>query len=390
MNSVTALEQNQETRKVRAELNLEQWSIWQPSNSKNEAKPRTLRKEFLDENQNKISAQVEIPTTPRGTLTTEDQRTYYGLIKLWEESKIKLDDEIVFFSLKQLSKILGKKWGTRTIETLTDSLSRLYMTSFLWSESYYDAITKKRKQSVVGYRILDRLKIIKTKEDGHTTQAKGYYKFTDELLTNLKENYSKPVLLDVILNFNSDIAQILYTQLDRILSKDIKIFEKRTKELFDELGLEGIAYKQTANRKQILAKAIMELHKVPLSNGHQIASITLEKTADGTDYKLVVKRGRRTPQNSPQNQISAKVKANPTTTGNQAAQSRTEPSRPHQATKAEQEGDKLLIYFNQTFFGVENQTTPIRSNHRDLAASIVASYGYDKACYIIDFAKTEA
>lgn len=109
-------------RKIRAELNLEQWAIWQPSRSKHEAKPRTLMREKVLANGDKITSVVEINATTRGTLTTEDQKTYYALIEIWEESKIKND--VTYFSIRQIARKLGKKWGTRNIETIVDSLSQ--------------------------------------------------------------------------------------------------------------------------------------------------------------------------------------------------------------------------------------------------------------------------
>jgi hypothetical protein len=58
-------------------------------------------------------------------------------------------------------------------------------------------------------------------------------------------------------------------------------------ELFDDLGLEGKAYRNASNRVQKLKPALQELIGVRLSTGF-IASAKLEKTVDGKDYKIVV------------------------------------------------------------------------------------------------------
>lgn len=373
-------------RKIRAELNLEQWSIWLPAKSKSEPKPRVLRKEITLENGDKITAQVEISLTARGNLTTEDQRTYYALIKYHEDNK--RPDDTTYFSLRKLSKILGKSWGTRASETITDSLARLYGTSFLWTQAYEDATTGKRSESLEGFRILEKLKVIRTKQDGHTTRAEGYFKFNDEILANLERNYAKPVLLDVVLSFKSEVAQILYTQLDRILSRDIAIYEKRTKELFEDLGLEGKAYVHASKRKQILIPAIAELENAPLSNGLAIASVKLEKTADGKDFKIIARRGRARRKNATVEPRSDEGQENPHSKPERPPESRVEPKT--EPTEAERQGDALIAYFQQVFFGADKPTTPPARKHRELAAAIVAQHGEQVSRYIVEFAKTEA
>jgi hypothetical protein len=373
-------------RKVRAELNLEQWAIWLPAKSKNEPKPRVLTKEITLDNGDKITAQVEISVTARGALTTEDQRTYYALIKYHDENG--RADDTTYFSLRQLSKILGKGWGTRASETITDSLARLYGTSFLWTHSYRDATTSKTSESLEGFRILEKLKVVRTKQDGHTTRAEGYFRFNDAILANLRKNHTKPVLLDVVLSFKSEIAQILYTQLDRILSRDITSFEKRTKELFADLGLEGKEYAYQSARKRTLEKAIAELENAPLSNGAIIASVTLQKTADGKDYKLVAKRGRARAKNATPAPRSSESRENPHSKEERPPESRIEAK--DEGREAEQKGSALLAYFQQVFFGADNPTATPSRKHRDLADQIVASHGETVSRYIVDFAKAEA
>jgi len=66
-----------------------------------------------------------------------------------------------------------------------------------------------------------------------------------------------------------------------ILSKDITTYERRTKELFADLGLEGRKYAYPSGRKQLLEPAMPELEGLPLSNGFLIRSAGLERTVDG-------------------------------------------------------------------------------------------------------------
>ena len=85
--TATASHEERETslEKIRSDLNLEKWSIWQPSKSKTKPKERVIRREVLLPDGNKISAEVEVGFTNKGVLTTEDQKTFYALLKIWED-----------------------------------------------------------------------------------------------------------------------------------------------------------------------------------------------------------------------------------------------------------------------------------------------------------------
>lgn len=359
--------------KIRPERNLEKWSIWQPANSRTVIKERVLTREITLPNGDRVTAQVEVVSTTKGTLTTEDQRTYYGLVKYWEDNG---RTTTTYFSLKRLSRLLNKKWGTRTVETLTESLARLYVTSFFWKNAYHDNGTGKTHESIEGFRILDNLKIVRTKTDGHITKEGGYFKFNEFILNNLQSNHTKPVLFEVVLGFKSEIAQIIYTHVDLILN-DKPIYERRSKELFSDLSISGKEYVYPSARKRILEKALKELVDKPLSRGSIIASATVEKTKDGKDYKVVFRKS------APHAQASTVEPP-----AQREDDERTDPRPTPQLTDAEQKGEELLRYFHKVFFGID--ATAIRTKHRDLAAALIARHGWDVAAHIVDFSHKAA
>lgn len=373
-------------RRVRSELNLEKWSIWFPARSNREPGPRVLTQEIETKNGDKIAAEVEITASRKGTLTTEDQRTYYALVEHHQRNDRR--EGIVYFSLRGLAKSLAKRWGTGTIETITDSLTRLRANTIIWRNSYQDAATGKAYEELDFFNIITDLKIITAKRDGHVTRAEGYFKLNDAIIANLEQNHTKPVLLDVVLKFKSETAQILYTQLDRILSKDITTYERRTKELFADLGLEGRKYKQPSGRKQQLKPAIAELEGVQLSNGFVIQSATLERTADQKDYKLVIRRGRARGKNGTPEPRFSESQAEPQPSKNLAAQGTTEPNQAFLTDS--RKGIELLAYFHAVFFGTNTLTTQPTQKHRNLADWMIASHGEELSRYIVDFAKAEA
>jgi hypothetical protein len=359
--------------KVRPELNLEKWAIWQPAKSKSGPTERVIQREISLANGNKLSARVEIGFTNRGSLSTEDQRTYYALIKHWEERG--RADQQTYFSLRYLAKRLKKKWGTNVIDSLTDSLLRLRTVPFVWTNSYFDATTKETIETLDTFSIVSELRIIKRKADGVVNKEIGYFRFNDFILKNLIANHTKPLLLDTVLSFRSEVAQILYTYLDLIIA-DKTAYERRTKELFDDLGLEGRAYANRSNRKQVLERALKELQGAPLSTG-KITSAALERTKDGKDYKLVIRKGAREPVIEE---------------GSDAQEERGEQysNKASPATKTEItiQAEELVRYFHQIFHATE-VTHPL-STAVGQAVALIAQYGVEKAKYIVDFSSRVA
>src|ERR1700694_3708098 len=73
--------------KIRSELNIEKWpAIWQPSKSKNKPALRVMEREVSAADGNRVISRVEVGFTQLGTLSTEEQKMLYVLIKLWEDS----------------------------------------------------------------------------------------------------------------------------------------------------------------------------------------------------------------------------------------------------------------------------------------------------------------
>lgn len=375
--------------RIRPELNLEKWAIWQPAKSKSQPVERKLRREVPLANGKRVIAEVEVGYTNKGVLTTEDQKTYYALVKHWEDSG-KLEDRPIFFSLKRLARLLEKKWGTNVIEALTQSLTRLRVTPLIWTNSYQDSETKQAVEVIEPFNILSDLKIVRSKTDGHITKQAGYFRFNDYILKNLHANLTKPLLFETVISFRSEIAQILYTYLDLILS-DKTLFERRTKELFEEIGLEGKAYRNPSNRKQVLDRALAELNGAPLTTG-RIAAITLEDTKDEKDYKLVVRKGKliALPRiNHYQEDRTSKSAAKEVSEESREADASRQ-GKPTRATHDElqRKAIDLVTHFYQVFHSGKN--FQITSKAIGQAVSLISQHGFEESKYIIEYAKQKA
>jgi hypothetical protein len=353
--------------KIRPELNVEKWSIWQPASSRTAPKARKLEREFTLPDGKKLVAKLSIGFTDKGVLTTEDQRVYYALARLWEERG--RSTSFTPFSLQRLAKILGRKWGRKTRESLIDSLMRLRGTLFIWENAYVDGLKGATLGLLDTFNILADLKIARRGDDTHVTTEAGYFRFHEAITKNLLASHTKPVLFNVVLSFRSEIAQILYTHLDLILS-DKTSYERRTAELFEDLGLEGETYRYASKRQEKLDPALKELQGVRLTTG-TLTTAKLERTKDGTDWKAVFRKGRGTTLAAPpEAEWPAEVIPLPT------------------QDKQTAQAEELVGHFHRVFHGTAEAVPTGKA--LDQAASLIARLGWEKARHVIDFAHREA
>lgn len=352
--------------KIRPELNLEKWpAIWRPAKSNRAPEVRVHRRGTTLADGNRVTAEVKVGFTDEGMLTTEDQKTYYGLIKHWEDKG--RASEQTFFSVRGLSRILRKKWGTNVIDAITSSLKRLRTTPFTWTDSYENGATGETIRKIEIFQVLSELKIVQREQDGVVNQAVGYFRFNDFILNNLLSHHTKPVLLDVIFQFKSEIAQLLYSHIDLVMAGRDH-YERRSRELFDDLGLKGQEYTKRFERKRKLEKALRELRNVRLSKGGVIEVAAIERTKDGTDYKVVFHK-----------------KAFDANADIQDEQSRGEAARPQAIPKSAiaLQAEQVVAQFHKLFHNV-TQLHP-QSKEVGQAVTLIANYGFEQAKYIIDF-----
>jgi hypothetical protein len=351
--------------RIRPELNIEKWAgLWRPSRSPMVAEVRTLAREYRVKDGTRLKASVEVGFSHLGVLTTEDQKTYYALVKEWEISG--RSPSHVFFSVRGLARILHKKWGSNVITAVTASLSRLRATPITWENAYFDADRSGTLEQVETLNILSELKIVRRKTDGRVTKEAGYFRFNDFTLRNLLNRHTKPVLFETILRFKTDLAQLLYTHLDLIMA-DKRTYERRTLDLCQDLGLRGSEYRRVYERKRAFSKAIAELRGVSLTSG-TVTAIQIERTRDGTDYKLTVKKG---------------------TCQTAQAEEALLPDEPKTlASAAERAAQEIVIHFHKVFHGVENRHP--QSKELAQATALVAQFGFARAKHVVDFAHAAA
>jgi hypothetical protein len=359
--------------KIRSELNVEKWpAIWQPAKSKNKPALRVMEREVTAADGSRVVSRVEVGYTQLGTLTTEEQKTLYVLIKLWEDSG--KPDAQVFFSSRGLARMLKKKgWGTNVIQAITKSLRKLRTIPIEWINSYYDktdhgAVVVDRRP----FTLLGELRVVERRQDGAVNSSQGYFKFDDHVLTNLQLNYTKPVCIEEFFKLKSEIAQLIYSHIDLMLWDKSK-YERRSKELFDDLGLKNSEYAHMYERKRAIEKALCELNGIRLSSG-VLKSGTIEKTADGKDYKVSFSKGAASSLEVTSIERLSEATAPGVVVNNY---SKTKDQLAGQA-------ESLVKKFYELFHKVE--THQPQSKETAQALSLITQYGSKKAGHIVEFA----
>lgn len=113
----------------------------------------------------------------------------------------------------------------------------------------------------------------------------------DPVLVNAFErNDVKPIDLEVLAGFKSDVAAILYPKIDHHLATHNSV-ELRLDGLVEKLGLTDKQLGQRAYRLKKFKEPLSELDGKPTSSGGAM-TVEAQPTADGMDWKLVAKRAK--------------------------------------------------------------------------------------------------
>ena len=360
--------------KIRSELNIEKWpAIWQPAKSKNKPALRSMEREVTAEDGSRMVSRVEVGYTQLGTLSTEEQKLLYVLIKLWEDAG--KPDVQVFFSTRGLARMLKKNgWGTNVIHSITKSLRKLRTIPIEWINSYFDrtetgAVVVDRRP----FSILGDLRIVERRQDGAVNTSLGYFKFDDHILSNLLRNYTKPVCIEEFFKLKSEIAQLVYTHIDLMLSDKTK-YERKSRGLFDDLGLKNPEYNHMYERRRALEKAVAELQGIRISSG-VIRSASVEKTKDGKDYKVSFQKAAR-PE-------TAEEMLPATVPGPVVVNDYSKQRDPLTA-----EAEKVVRYFHKIFHDLDPHV--LKSKEVNQALGLIAQHGLEACLQVIEFARSEA
>lgn len=287
-NSFTQLPQQLEKTEyelIRTELNFEQYPIFTVSTFRK--KSREIVRVRKNTDGSSVEQRITIGKTADGievgVFTPFEAKVFYALQDFWDQEGRVLNKPVVI-SLYKLANRLHLEIDGRNYSRLKKALTRLRQIPITWKLSYFQANKKDWDEQISFQTILSDLNL-KARKEGERVRAAIAYKLDERIQRNLLENHSHPILIDTVISFQKEYAQLLYVYIDRRLAHTSR-FEATLTNLWQTLDFSNEGIRYPADRKAKLMSAFQELNGKPLSTG-LLSNIKVEKTADGEDYKAI-------------------------------------------------------------------------------------------------------
>jgi len=277
---------------VQSELNLEKNIIFTAAAYKGKSREITHTDTLSDGSL--VKRTVVIGKTKSGietgVLTTYHFKIYLALIELWEKAGSPVQTPTHFTTYKLIKRLELSDDG-RTYEKVKTALYDLRQIPIEFIHSFY--IPQKGSfSSLEPLSILNHLRIYERKKADKSNKVRGYgeFQFDRYISENILNDYVHPLRLDIIKSFkhHKDLSILLYTYLDRQLAYQNK-FEIGLKNLFDNLDLSQNYVRYPAERKRVIKPVLAEVRSKALSTGI-LTRLELQKTKDGSDYKLIARK----------------------------------------------------------------------------------------------------
>ena len=303
-NQATQLELFKPSEITRPDINIGKWAGWlfaSPwSKGLYESKVYSWETNFEGET---VKASIKVrPIDGRKRPTTTTYRVFLALIQIWEYSG-KPESGEIFFSARQLANTLEfKSFNSDTANRLQEQLDILANTAISWAFSF--------AQGNNYQNLINDMHII----DEHTYFEKGNFLKREmfkqkqsvilnrRLVRNMLEGLTKPIQYKAFISIKNDSSANLYTLLDNFLSQKEKWERRSHGLLFEDLEFSGKRYESKRTRHAKLKEFVNDLDSKELSSGK--LSLSIEETADKSDYKLVA---RKTPRVKKKNRRPAKI-----------------------------------------------------------------------------------
>lgn len=396
-NHIIPKNQNQtQPRIVRRELNFDFGQFFYPNETRKNFDIRYFQSILKDEegNEQKIKAIVK-PDATLGTLTTFDERTFYALVELWEESNRARE---TLFSEREIARRVGITWGRQTAKAIDDSLNRLRISGITWQGSFYNSKTKELIEIKNPFTILSHLIVTSSKDKKQNKQI-GEFSFDKRVIENLNSNFSRPVRFDVVLSFESPLAQAFYNLLDRKMY-GTKEYNRTTEGLLlEDLSLVTKSYQQQKIRHQKLKGIVNQLIGKPLAFGEVIESIEIDSKRDVITVKRSGGETGKAYKAKPDKLIERATTPQPTAPKATYTQTPKVPKaiipvietdlKPiiEQLKKEPIEAEKAIAFFKQTFESATNITS---KSSLEFASSLLTSLSLEDVKKLITYAHQEA
>lgn len=273
---------------LRPELNIAKYSnyIFASPKDTDLAELRIFRLGIEDVNETEIQVSPvtfsyrKVKYTRVPTHTSENY--LYALFQLWDENGRPSRNEGLNVWGSDIFKILGIAAGGTSYDSLHREL-RVLSGCLVHLDNFIDGT--EIPDAGRDFKLLDSVSF-RTQRNRVTRKISNVsfqIKFSDDILVNLQNNITKPLLFKTLLSIKSHHGRRLYKSLDLYLNHKNPIRNYAASSLVSNYKIPGKKYSEKKHRKQLLLKFITDLNGLPVSRGR--LSLTLKKGV--TDWLLV-------------------------------------------------------------------------------------------------------
>lgn len=279
---------------VQSDINLERWCLF---STKKGHGHRVMERKRTNPDGTIVRQKVTIGLPGiKHTLTAEEAKVFYLLLDRWDKAG-RDPNGVIHGSFREVYLTLHGRTGREQGKSASlgnyekqwfiKKLDRLLQTLITYEEAYQtpkgEFLTKET------FTLLNRIDLFDRKKN----KKKLYYDLSHftihpMIVKSILGHKIKPLRLDVIIQLKKEISVILYRFLDLILFDKVQ-YERNIEQLAEELGF-GASLRK--NLLKQLRAACLELTGKDLSAG-RIESCQIEKTVNGKDWKLIVRKGKQ-------------------------------------------------------------------------------------------------
>jgi hypothetical protein len=276
---------------VRVEKNLNSFGFFTPSHKRLEGLTEKTVTIFVH-NQGGRRAEARatiLPNAKFGLPTTGDQDKYFAFQKIVEDLRRRAGrvDNPIGFTSARLLKILGRKKSGQGYQEIAEWLDRMTLTGIRSEGVVYFAGSRKymRDTFTVFSRVISMGKVM---PDGKTADQ-NYIWLSDWQLENLNASHVLPIDYEAYralrLNISKALVPLVQIWFYAARRNSLSI-EKRYSELCELLSIRQ--YPHLSKIKEILGPSLDEMKSLAI-----LQSWDILRTADNTDYKIVLHPGER-------------------------------------------------------------------------------------------------
>ena len=289
---------------IHSELNLERWpGLWATRDS-DEKRSLTRNVNYPDGSKFKATLHVEAPVGT-GTLTTETLKYYSVILKLrqdlWGASGENTPpDRRLNFTLRTANRLLhpgttrDQRWGSTPLASGKRHLRKLARVNLTFDGAFWDAQAHRKRRFEGGFTIISDYLLAEERRfnKGQIVQLPlelGYVRLNPWIEDNLDQHFTAPVYFSERIAIKAPFASQLYNHLN-IMMAGQRRYQRRLDALFEE-DFPDMASKYPApsQRKRVLERNLKELRGRKITTG-VLTSLTIKKTTDGKQWKLIVSK----------------------------------------------------------------------------------------------------